>query len=56
MKDWRLERRELNEHLLAQDWHVFGTLKACMGATHFLMKTLPKVNTEVSVHVLAYNP
>ena len=35
--------------------HVFGTLKAWMGATHVLMKTLPKVNTEVSVHVLAYN-
>lgn len=35
--------------------HVFGTLKAWMGATHFLMKTLPKVNTEMSLHVLAYN-
>ncbi len=35
--------------------HVFGTLKAWMGATHFLMKTLPKVNTEISLHVLAYN-
>ena len=35
--------------------HVFGTLKAWMGATHFLMKTIPKVRTEVSLHVLAYN-
>jgi transposase len=35
--------------------HVFGTLKACMGATHFLTKTLPKVKTEMSLHVLAYN-
>ena len=35
--------------------HVFGTLKAWMRATHFLMKMLPKVNTEMSVHVLAYN-
>ena len=35
--------------------HVFGTLKAWMGATHFLMKTLPKVKTEMSLHVLAYN-
>jgi hypothetical protein len=26
-----------------------------MGATHFLMKTLPKVRTEMSLHVLAYN-
>ena len=35
--------------------HVFGTFKAWMGATHFLMKTLPKVRTEISLHVLAYN-
>ena len=35
--------------------HPFGTLKAWMGATHFLMKTLPKVSTEMSLHVLAYN-
>jgi hypothetical protein len=35
--------------------HVFGTLKSWMGATHFLLKTLPKVRTEVSLHVLAYN-
>jgi len=26
-----------------------------MGATHFLMKTLPKVRTEMALHVLAYN-
>jgi hypothetical protein len=25
-----------------------------MGATHFLMKTLPKVATEMALHVLAY--
>jgi len=35
--------------------HPFGTLKAWMGATHFLMKTLPKVRAEMSLHVLAYN-
>jgi hypothetical protein len=35
--------------------HVFGTLKAWMGSTHFLTKTLPKVRTEMSLHVLAYN-
>jgi transposase len=35
--------------------HTFGTLKAWMGATHFLMKTLPRVKTEMSLHVLAYN-
>ena len=26
-----------------------------MGATHFLMKTLPKAATEMALHVLAYN-
>ena len=35
--------------------HPFGTLKMWMGATHFLMKTLPKVATEMALHVLAYN-
>jgi hypothetical protein len=35
--------------------HPFGTLKAWMGATHFLTRTLPKVRTEMSLHVLAYN-
>jgi transposase len=35
--------------------HPFGTIKAWMGSTHFLMKTLEKVKTEMSLHVLAYN-
>jgi transposase len=35
--------------------HPFGTIKAWMGATHFLTKTLPKARTEMSLHVLAYN-
>jgi hypothetical protein len=35
--------------------HPFGTLKAWMGATHFLTKTLAKVKTEMSLHILAYN-
>jgi len=35
--------------------HTFGTLKAWMGSTHFLTKTLPRVRTEMSLHVLAYN-
>jgi hypothetical protein len=35
--------------------HPFGTLKAWMGATHFLTRTLPHVKTEMSLHVLAYN-
>jgi hypothetical protein len=35
--------------------HPFGTLRMRMGATHFLMKRLPKVATEIALHVLAYN-
>ena len=35
--------------------HPFGTLKAWMGAPHFLTRTLDKVRTEISLHVLAYN-
>jgi len=35
--------------------HPFGTIKHCMGATHFVMKRLPNVQTEMSLHVLAYN-
>src|SRR5271167_3823401 len=35
--------------------HPFGTLKSWMGSTHFLTRTLEKVRTEMSLHVLAYN-
>lgn len=35
--------------------HPFGTIKARMGATHFQMKTLKHVATEMALHVLAYN-
>ena len=35
--------------------HPFGTIKCWMGATHFLMKKLPKVATEMALNVLAYN-
>ena len=35
--------------------HPFGTLKAWMGATHFVTRTLPRVRAEMSLHVLAYN-
>jgi len=35
--------------------HPFGTIKAWMGATHFKMKTLKHVATEMALHVLAYN-
>jgi transposase len=42
------QRRETVEH-------PFGTIKARMGATHFLMKTLKRVSIEMALHVLAYN-
>lgn len=35
--------------------HPFGTIKSWMGATHFQMRTLKNVGTEMSLHVLAYN-
>ena len=35
--------------------HPFGTIKAWMGSSHFLMKRLPNVKTEIGLHILAYN-
>ncbi len=35
--------------------HPFGTIKSWMGSTHFQMKTLKRVSTEMALHVLAYN-
>jgi hypothetical protein len=41
--------------------HPFGTIKMCMGATHFLMKRKKNVSIfgivsiEMNLHVLAYN-
>jgi len=52
-------RLDRNPHLMrvrrSTVEHPFGTLKAWMGSTHFLTKTLSRVNTEMSLHVLAYN-
>ena len=42
------QRRETVEH-------PFGTIKSWMGYTHFQMKTLKRVGTEMALHVLAYN-
>jgi transposase len=42
------QRRETVEH-------TFGTIKSWMGSTHFKMKTLKRVATEMALHVLAYN-
>ena len=56
MMQERLDRTPQAMHLRRQTVeHPFATLKAWMGATHFLMKTLPRVRTEMSLHVLAYN-
>ena len=35
--------------------HPFGTIKAWMGSTHFLTRTLERVSTKMSLQVLAYN-
>src|SRR5215472_15492446 len=35
--------------------HPFGTIKTWMGSTHFLTRTLKRVSSEMSLHVLAYN-
>lgn len=35
--------------------HVFGTIKDWMGRSHFKTRTLKRVSTEMSLHVLAYN-
>jgi len=35
--------------------HPYGTIKHWMGTTHFLMKRLPSVQAEMSLHILAYN-
>jgi transposase len=52
----RLDRDPKNMQIRRQTAeHPFGTLKAWMGATHFLTRTLGRVSTEMSLHVLAYN-
>lgn len=48
MPDAMLVRRQTIEH-------PFGTIKAWMGSTHFLTRTLKRVSTEMSFRVLAYN-
>ncbi len=35
--------------------HPFGTIKLWMGYTHFQTRTLERVSTEMSLHVLSYN-
>lgn len=35
--------------------HPYGTIKSWMGATHFKMRRLKNVTTDMALHVLAYN-
>ena len=49
------ERPEMMRTRRATVEHPFGTLKAWMGSTHFLTKTMDRVSTEMGLHVLAYN-
>jgi transposase len=49
------EHPEMMDKRRATVEHPFGTLKAWMGSTHFLTKTLDRVSTEMGLHVLAYN-
>ena len=52
----RLDRRpNLMQIRRSTAEHPFGTIKSWMGATHFQTKTIPKVSTEMSLQVLAYN-
>jgi len=67
LKRWEHEHRleaadaELKQHPDAMRQrkqiveHPYATIKHWMGSTHFLMKRLPNVQTEMSLHVLAYN-
>jgi hypothetical protein len=51
-------KNEVSPHLGARIGaveHPFGTIKSWMGSTHFQMKTLKHVGTEMALHVLAYN-
>jgi hypothetical protein len=52
----RLDRNPSKMRLRRQTVeHPFGTIKSWMGSTHFQMKTLKHVGTEMALHVLAYN-
>ena len=55
-----LDKRMVNEPQRMVDRrstveHPFGTIKSWMGSTHFQMKTISQVATEMSLHVLSYN-
>jgi transposase len=58
LDDWIDENnpvRVIDAFVDALDLAEPGTIKARMGATHFLMKTLPNVASEMALHGLAYN-
>ena len=52
LKDWKSVVPRVRPNTAM---HAFGTIKCWMGATHFLMRRLRKVSTEMALNVLAYN-
>jgi len=50
----KLERDAMRQRKALVE-HPVGTLKQAMGSTHFLMRRLPNVKAEMSLHILAYN-
>jgi len=53
---WRLDEQPEMMRLRRETVeHPFGTIKSWMGATHFQMKTLRHLATEMALDVLAYN-
>lgn len=53
---WRLDRMPSAMRVRRRTVeHVFGTFKDWMGRSHFKSRTLKKVGTEISLHILAYN-
>jgi transposase len=52
---WLDENPQAMRQRLETVEHPFGTIKMRMGATHFLMKRLKNVRTEMAFAVLAYN-
>ena len=51
---WRLSTATSRESGDKQS-NIHSELKPWMGAVHSLTRTLPRVKTEMSLHVLAYN-
>jgi hypothetical protein len=56
-----VHEQRMNDNPTMMQWrkqtveHPFGTIKSWMGMSHFKTRTLKRVSTEMSLHVLAYN-